>query len=1066
MCNCKKNKCGCQKEKDDCNWGNEICKIKHKLCEIKKCLSCECSTPIFNKDLPLVITEPGCYCIAEDLLFNPPFNPIAPATPTAPYDYLAPTAVQAAITVLASNVQINFGCHILKQFIDPENPKSQIPYVIGIVVPDTLPNDPNINSVGLESVYISGDTGIISDFSMYGIRVFAHTRDIKIKGITIKNTAKLASRDGRPLPVATYGFDYLPHQVGDIASFGPAFGVAALAIGESGANGMGPVFFANISASVPSNRVTQVDLENVTCLNSFYEGMHVVNITNITMNDCHVDFNWSDDPGRVASPGVPAYGTLLPTNRFGSGPDNIGIGTDVTILNMVVNNCTFNSTQFPPPGTPGEFVTPMTSGGLNMPFGAGFVNAVNVVFNNCQFCSHLCTFPNGSFSQCALFVGCEDMTWYNCNFDNITSVGTIQAYHHSGNGGGTTKQNKATRLTNCTASNHRVIATQILPAPTVSAISFTGFLWAFANGQIMDNCTVQNNIVYSPSPAGFTSVGYSITGFDAVPPAQDSTAANMVLRGCVSSGNLTTLGGLSTGVAVGRGVVVDAIRSLIFENCIATGNLAMSPGLPPVWTQRSYALSDTVSFGNQNYISLIPGNVNSPGVAPGDWGITKANVDPWNIATTYPAGAVITYNGVLYVNVTNYAVGTASQTGTVVTGVGTAFTAGMIGGTITFLTTNVVSTIVAPFISGTQLNVTPSRTVASQPYIISFSSTGNQPDISPSNWFALPVVVSAWSSATVYSIGNVVSYLGYNYYSLINANTNNIPDAIATAWATYPGRAAPESPIFGIKDWSGSLVYNTGSVVIAAGIIYVSLAALNVTIPGTDLTKWTPYNISLTGSVHQGGGFGFLVRDNPQTTPAQFASFPTIFKGCIATNNLGLPVFNSTTTVPATFNPVYSAGYYDFNDVRTSFEDCSALNNIYGFFLKRCNRNTIRECRSDNNIDLQYVLTNATPALPYVGEGFTDVGTAGVPALKLGTPASPGVSTSLFENNTAYMNGNSPVAGPSVGTNLNYNVFVDPATALVPLPTLRGVISTSSYSIHNTSLLTIWTPNLNISNVQ
>jgi hypothetical protein len=147
---------------------------------------------------------------------------------------------------------------------------------------------------------------------------------------------------------------------------------------------------------------------------------------------------------------------------------------------------------------------------------------------------------------------------------------------------------------------------------------------------------------------------------------------------------------------------------------------------------------------------------------------------------------------------------------------------------------------------------------------------------------------------------------------------------------------------------------------------------------------------------------------------------------------------------------IYSAGFYVLGANRHSFTRCEAEDNIYGFFLQKCNRCSVRDCRSDNNAEF------ATST----GEGFTDVGFVAVPVGTLGTPASPGVSTSVFEFNHAYMNGN---GATHVGANGNYNVFVDPATATVPLPTLQGTISTSTYAFLNPALNT---PVHNISMIQ
>ena len=149
---------------------------------------------------------------------------------------------------------------------------------------------------------------------------------------------------------------------------------------------------------------------------------------------------------------------------------------------------------------------------------------------------------------------------------------------------------------------------------------------------------------------------------------------------------------------------------------------------------------------------------------------------------------------------------------------------------------------------------------------------------------------------------------------------------------------------------------------------------------------------------------------------------------------------------------LYSAGFYAINAQKSSFYKCEALDNIYGFVIQNSGtRNplspvahTIRECRADNND----------------AAGFVDTGFPNSPVGTSGTVASPGVSTSLFQNNTAYNNGD---GATHIGPNGNYQVYIDPAFATTPLPTFRGQISTVTYGYFNP--LT-FTPIANISTIQ
>lgn len=953
------------------------------------CCSCEyvISSHDINKGKTVTIDKSGVWCLDGDAVFRPKPSKYAPPDQRA---------VQAAIRVApgVSNVTIKLGNHTLSQAC--AGTSKQIPYVIGILVPDPDPANLDVNYVGAQSIYIEGEQAIIDGFSMYGVRIFGHTQDIRVTNMTIKNCGELASLALRPAAANTYGFEYLPHT--NLPAFGPSFGVSGLAIGESFEFGMGPLFFQDILVTNPGNRTTDVFVQNVNLLHNFFVGFYCGNISNMFYDNNHIQYTYSDDPGRTTAPN---YDALFPFTARLVG--SAGIGVDSNIQNSVFTNSTFNSTQFPPPGTAGEFTTPVIGVGNQFMLGVALGYGVNNLFSNCQFNGHSCTFPNTGVNACSwVSPGDQNTIWENCNFDGIVNTGQIQAMHISGSTANTIKSSSGCHLINCTSSGHRVITSQQNPGPQITAPGFVcwGYVNTFGKNLTYENCRAENNIIYSPN-IGFTSscVGFvtlPFAGNRSNPPAQDATMANVYFRNCTASGNLTTCGGCASGFYQENGILgPDAIKSLVYENCISSGNQALSPGLPPLYVSGTYALNDTVSYQNQNYISLKSGNTSLPTVTT-DWAVTLPNVLPWNNTTAYTVNSPVTFNGVLYAAIA--------------------------------------------------------------------ASTGAQPNTSPASWVQLIVNPPNWNSGTTYSIGSTIYYNGYNYYSRINSNTGNIPDRVESAWGLYPGRSVPIKPTLVIKDWNASVGYNTGTFVCAAGIIYKSLTGgttgTNIgNRPDLDvsLTNWTPYN---TGIV-QGAGWGFVSADNLLTTPERLVSFPTTYINCHALHNKGMPVFNSAT---GPNNPQYSAGFYLQNDARTSLTNCEADDNINGILLKRCDREVIRGCNADNNIDLQFYLTNPA-GLPYVGSGFVDVGTPGVPAAKLGTPESPGVSTSIFENNTAYMNGSAATAptNPGVGLNLNYNVFVDPTTATVPLPTQRNVVSTSSYGLFNGPAF--YTPSYNLSSV-
>ena len=83
------------------------------------------------------------------------------------------------------------------------------------------------------------------------------------------------------------------------------------------------------------------------------------------------------------------------------------------------------------------------------------------------------------------------------------------------------------------------------------------------------------------------------------------------------------------------------------------------------------------------------------------------------------SSAAGTATGIIVAGGSTYSTGTASQTATVLTGVGTTFTPLMVGGTVTFA--NGETAVITSYISATSLIVEPSQTVASGTYSIQYS---------------------------------------------------------------------------------------------------------------------------------------------------------------------------------------------------------------------------------------------------------------------------------------------------------------------------------------------------------
>jgi hypothetical protein len=315
-------------------------------------------TFITQKDLDkiqgIVITKPGCYCLDEDLLFKPKLSSFAPPDQRA---------VQVAITIASSDVQLDFGCHTLKQFV-PQDPSNQVPFVIGVLVPDlALPNS-DINAVALQNITITGGRGEISQFSMYGLCIKGHISDVNVSGIDVTNCGHLASRALRgDNPTLVYGYEYLPHTSTLVTGFGPSFGVGGIVLGESGVYGQGPQFFEDIPLTYGDNnidpdlvfplapdtevpywqtesipRLSNVIFNDVNAYNNYLIGLKMSCTTGFSATNCHFDDTWTDDKGRethgLASDefGLAALGIVNGGTGYQSG--------DLILINQTGHNVT------------------------------------------------------------------------------------------------------------------------------------------------------------------------------------------------------------------------------------------------------------------------------------------------------------------------------------------------------------------------------------------------------------------------------------------------------------------------------------------------------------------------------------------------------------------------------------------------------------------------------------------------------------------------------------------------------------------------------------------------------
>lgn len=828
---------------------------------------------IKQSDLPLVISQSGTYTFCEDLLFNPYYPTVAPPNPAA---------VQAAITVLVPKVEFKFGHHSLSQYVPP-NPRDQVPFCIGILVKDPLPQAGiDVNAIGQESIRITGDNGVISDFSMYGIRIFAHVADIHIEGIDVKYTGTLASRGTFPpaaplrplITIGSYAQSYFPHDQFLGSAMGPSFVIAGISIGESSGGGEGPTFFSDVVSGETGNvnRTQNVSLKNVRCLNNFSVGAWLKNITGLTLDNCHFDNNWSDEPGTVTYPLIPATGLMMQESLLNFG---INGNTDPCNVNIKVTNCTFNNnTIF------GDYTTPISPLSSDI-IAAGLLDtrSKNCVFEKCQFNNTSCTYPNAvaivGVTKTAIVAGylsggVEDIEFIDCNSDGHFNLGGVNSYHVSGNTGTQpVKSARNIKSYRCTADNLQCRPDLILPAPPLNTRTIQGWNLNFMKIACLEDCQSNDLYIAGPTPStGSTSASFA----PSVGGNQLSQNENLIFKRCTS----IRVRHVDGGTAWGFNYFVSApnqAKSPIYEDCTSIGHQALLASLYPVWSSAPLA-STTIAATSNNAKLQQATNTTAAITLP-------VPIIPVASTTGFPTqgsifvgNQVVSYTGVTATSFTGCSRGIGLQssgTAVVSISVSLASTTGFPAGGL--------PTSGSMLINGT--TVVTYLDTATGPTQVRFTQGGTG-----------TTLLTGQTVVVGYSVGALVSYLGVNYVSVANGNVGNTPNVSPSYWS--PVNSSP-------PNWNSSTTYASGSLVSYTDSTghtneYISTGNNNLgnypTLPGPGL-GFLPVSPVVTG-LAQGVSSGTATYQNWIKTNW----YPTWKSGVSYTGNVAL----STSTWTANFS--------------------------------------------------------------------------------------------------------------------------------------------------------------------
>jgi hypothetical protein len=232
----------------------------------------------------------------------------------------------------------------------------------------------------------------------------------------------------------------------------------------------------------------------------------------------------------------------------------------------------------------------------------------------------------------------------------------------------------------------------------------------------------------------------------------------------------------------------------------STGQVLSFDGTDAVWSN--------VSGGGTDIIATNATVTNFTGTNATVTSISGANLEYTNGVIDALTGGIINASSIIIGADTQiYSVGTVSQAGTTITGVGTTFTTNMIGGILTFANGQQVG--IAGFTSATVLTADTSQTVASQNYNIKFGRLS----VSPTGHLTIPPAGIMFKSSTAQQPTTIRGGANTTANTLIlptTAGTNSQVLSMGTGnqlgWTTFTTASANNTLVQ--RDSSGLIVVN------------------------------------------------------------------------------------------------------------------------------------------------------------------------------------------------------------------------------------------------------------------
>jgi muramidase (phage lysozyme) len=397
--------------------------------------------------------------------------------------------------------------------------------------------------------------------------------------------------------------------------------------------------------------------------------------------------------------------TLLTSDVFADTTDsskrlvfNLASATTGTTLTFVSNQTTSQSLSIPNVGS-GDIV--MTTSTTQTVSGAKTFNSVTGFFAGST------TYNTGTISQSTTTIIGSGTTFTS------SMIGGVIVFAN----GTQALVTGYTSATSLTVKQSQTVSSQgyVLYYGGVQIDSLGDFT---ANNININNATLPNLTASLPvqtdanknlisAAISLTSGSTQITGVLSVPNGGTGNTSNPT--GFFLTGNGTSA--VITTKAVPAGVVVGTTDSQILSN----KTLLTSDVFADTSDNTKQFILNLASATTSTTLTFVSNQTTSQSLSIPNIGASD-NMMTTGTTQTVTGTKTFTSINTLFSGTSNYNVGTASQSTTVITGSGTTFTSGMVGGVIIF--SNGIQAFITGYTSATSLTVKQSQTVSSQGYVL------------------------------------------------------------------------------------------------------------------------------------------------------------------------------------------------------------------------------------------------------------------------------------------------------------------------------------------------------------